>query len=173
MSKHRCSGTMTESQYLAFIRSALRSKWLRWKPRGDAFLSARRKAQGDNKKLKWQFQCAVCSNWFAQKECECDHYPKDAGSILSVKDIGQFCENLFCETDNLRICCKPCHAAYTYASANNVTMDEARLQKEVISILKRPVSEVKSFCYAYGYSDSDLSNPSKRRCIVETILREA
>jgi hypothetical protein len=162
---------MTESQYLAFIRSALRSKWLRWKPRSDAFLAARRKSESDNKKLKWEFQCSLCSQWFCQKDCECDHYPKDAGSILSVQDIGQFCENLFCETDNLRICCKPCHSAWTYASANGISVDEAKLQKEVIAICKKSVKDVKQFCYDYGYTDAHLSNPDKRRSVVEEILR--
>jgi hypothetical protein len=52
-------------------------------------------------------------------------------------------------------------------------MDEARLQKEVINILKKPVAEVKEFCYAYGYDDAGLSNPEKRRKAVEEILRSA
>jgi hypothetical protein len=51
------------------------------------------------------------------------------------------------------------------------TREEARVQKEAIAICKSKVSDVKRFCYGYGYTDEQLSNPDKRRTAVEQILR--
>jgi len=141
MSKTRCHGTMTESAYLAWIRSALRSKSLRWLPRSKAIEAARRPYKGSNKLQKWEVQCALCTNWFKLKEICVDHYPVEAGSILSIDDVGQFCNNLFCEIDNLRCLCKECHDVHTFATKNSITFEEAELEKYVINLLK---SETKS-----------------------------
>lgn len=140
MTKYRCSGTMTESQYLAFIRSCLRSKWLRWKPRSDILQMSRRNKQKEGKH-KFEYQCSICKDWFLQKEMEVDHYPKSAGSILSVEDIGEFCNNLFCEVENLRVVCKPCHEIHTLSERNGISFEEAKLEKKVIAFGNLPASQ--------------------------------
>jgi hypothetical protein len=163
---------MTEAQYLSWIRSALRSKSLRWPPRNTALELARRPYKGPNKQQKWEYQCAICQQWRKMKEVCVDHHPKPAGSILSVEDIGAFANNLYCEVDNLRVLCKePCHAVHTLAESMGVSFEEALLQKEVIEICKKPTKEVVAFCSDYGYDAKSLSNEVKRRAAVEAILR--
>jgi hypothetical protein len=163
---------MTESQWLAWVRSALRSKWLRWKPRADALRAAQEPYKGENKRQKFAYRCAMCNNLFSQKDVEVDHFPRDAGSILSVDDIGEFCNNLFCETDNLRVVCKPCHSVYTLSKRNGISLEEARLQKSITEFMKKSKTEVVAFCKDFGYNDVSLSNAAKRREAVESILRE-
>lgn len=138
----RCSGTMTESQWLAFIRSTLRSKWLRWPVRGQALQLAKRPKKREGKH-KFEYECAICHDQFALKEVEVDHYPKSAGSILSVEDVGTFCNNLFCEIDNLRVLCKPCHDVYTLSERNGISFEEAKLEKKVIAFSHLPSSQQK------------------------------
>jgi len=167
----RCSGTMTEAQYLAWIRSALRSKWLKWKPRSQAIERARRPYVGQNKRQKWEVQCALCNDYFMLNDIEVDHYPHDAGSILSFEDIGPFVNRLYCEVDNLRVLCKPCHKCYTLSQSKGISLEEAKLEKKVTAALKDK-KKVLAFLASYGYTGTSVSNESKRRALVTQIFKE-
>lgn len=164
----RCSGTMTESAYLAWIRSALRSKSLRWPPRTQALVANRKPYKGPNKLQQWVYTCTLCQGPFKAKEVVVDHFPKPAGSILSVADIGQFAENLFCEVDNLRVLCVPCHAAHTLAEKSGISMEEALVEKRATELLK--VNKGLDYLASYGYDGSAVSNATKRRALVLSIL---
>lgn len=162
---------MTESQYLSWIRSALRSKSLRWMPRVEALKLARRSYKGPNKLQKYEYKCSLCQNWFKLKECQVDHYPKPAGSILSVDDIGEFANNLFCETDNLRVLCATCHSAHTLSERQGITFEEAKFQKLVIQKMKEPSRKLLDWLLSYGYNEQECSNTVKRKKLVEEILK--
>lgn len=111
--KTRNSNTMTESAFWSFIRSCLRNKSRFWIPIQEAKKLARRKSQSSNKKLKFEYQCSECKNWFPDKEVSVDHIIP-AGSLNSAADLPGFVERLFCEVDNLSVLCeKTCHAAKT------------------------------------------------------------
>lgn len=170
MTNTRCGGEMTEAQYLSWIRSALRSKSLRWKPRGEALKLARRKYKGINKLQKWEYQCAICKEWWLAKECDVDHFPKDAGSILKIEDVGEFCNNLFCEVDNLRVLDKKCHKIYTLSQKSGLSFEEATVEKEVIDIIKNnSIQDILDFIQDYEYS-GNYSNAKDRREAVKFIL---
>lgn len=169
--KTRCGNTMTESAYLAWIRSALRSKSLKWPPRGEALKLSRRSYKGPNKLQKWEHECALCSHWFKGKEVVVDHFPVAAGSILSVDDIGPFANNLYCEVDNLRVLCKTCHDCHTLAEKQGITFEEAAIEKEVIAIMKQPVKTILAFCEDYGHDVSKLTNAATRKAAVQQILK--
>lgn len=132
----RCSGTMTESEYLGWIRSCLRAKSLRWKPRTDCIDAAKRPYNGPNKRQKWEVLCSICEQYFTLKEIVVDHYPHEAGSILSIEDVGPFAERLFCEVDNLRCLCRLCHRKHTLASAQDITLEEAECEIWINDMLK-------------------------------------
>lgn len=165
---------MTESQYLSWIRSALRSKSLKWPPRAKALELARRPYVGPVKQQKWEYQCAICGEWFKMKEVIVDHYPIAAGSILSIEDIGPFANNLYCEVDNLRVLDKVCHDVHTLSESHNVSFEEAKLLKEVIQIMKEESTEdILYFCCSFNYNLESLSNKEKREKAVYEILKEA
>jgi hypothetical protein len=163
---------MSTSQYLAFIRSALRSKWLRWRPRGEALQAAKRPYKGPNKRQQFEYACAICSGRFSAKEVEVDHYPRDAGSILSIEDIGEFCKNLFCEGDNLRVVCKSCHGIYTHSQKAGVPFAEAAAEKRAIEFCKQDSKIVVRYLLEAGYNAEEVSNAAKRRALVETVFKE-
>jgi hypothetical protein len=102
---------------------------------------------------------------------EVDHYPHDAGSILSVEDIGPFVGRLYCEVDNLRAVCKTCHKIHTYSQSEGMTFEEARAAKQVLEITKKPVKQVLAFLMQYGYTGASVSNATKRKELVTTILK--
>ena len=104
----RASNTMTEAGFWTFIRSNLRLATLKWKPKRDAKLAARREYKGPNKRQKWEFQCAMCEEWFLDRETQVDHIIP-AGSCKSFADMEGFIERLFCEVDGFQVLCKNCH----------------------------------------------------------------
>lgn len=108
----RASNTMTESAFWSMIRSTLRRRTIYWKPISDVKKEARRDYKGDNKRLKYEYQCTSCQNWFPDKEIEVDH-KIPAGSLRSSDDLKGFVERLFCEKDGLRVLCRNCHQEIT------------------------------------------------------------
>lgn len=110
--KTRNNKTMTESAFLSFLRSALRRQSMYWKPIQEIKKLNRRPYEGENVRQKWEYQCSICKDWYCSKEIEVDH-AKPVGSLLSLDDLKDFVNNLFCEIDNLRILCKNCHSQVT------------------------------------------------------------
>lgn len=106
--KARNAGTMTESAFWSFIRSALRQKSRWWKPITECKLKAKRAYKGPNKRQKFEYKCASCQNWFPEKQINVDHICP-AGSLNSAQDLPGFVERLFCEQENLQCLCTDCH----------------------------------------------------------------
>jgi len=106
--KTRNNGTMTESAFWTFIRSALRNKSRYWKPITQAKMNARRPYSGPNKRQKFEYQCNTCKKWYAEKDINVDHICP-AGTLKSAQDLSGFIERLFCEIDNLQVLCEKCH----------------------------------------------------------------
>jgi len=115
--KTRNSGTMTESAFWSFIRSALRQKSRWWKPISLAKANAKRPYTGPLKRQKFEYQCNECKNWFPDKKINVDHICP-AGSLNSAQDLPDFIERLFCEVDNLQVLCETCHNKKTKSERN-------------------------------------------------------
>lgn len=110
--KTRNAGTLTESQFWSFIRSALRQKSRWWKPITQCKMKSRRAYKGPNKRQKFEYQCNVCKGWFPDKKINIDHIIP-AGTLRCADDLPGFVERLFCEIDNLQTICMDCHDVKT------------------------------------------------------------
>ena len=108
INKTRNSGTMTESAFWSFIRSALRQKSRWWKPITECKMKARRPYKGPNKRQKFEYLCNSCNRWFPEKQINVDHIV-GAGSLNCGQDLPGFVDRLFCEQDNLQVLCTTCH----------------------------------------------------------------
>ena len=117
VAKPRNAGTMTESAFWSFIRSALRQKSRFWKPILQCKLKARRPYKGPNKRQKFEYQCNNCERWFQEKKINVDHI-RPAGSLNCAQDLPGFVERLFCEVDNLQVLCEKCHDEKTKLEKN-------------------------------------------------------
>lgn len=106
--KPRNHGSMTESAFWSFIRSALRQKSRWWKPIQECKKKVKRVYKGTNKRQKFEYKCNICKEYFPEKEIQVDHI-KPVGSLKSGKDLELFIENLFCEINNLQVICTICH----------------------------------------------------------------
>ena len=162
---------MTESAYLAWIRSTLRSKSLRWPPRNEALKDARRTYHGPVVQQKWEYECKLCKKWYKAKEVVVDHFPVAAGSILSVADIGDFANNLYCEKENLRVLCSPCHDTHTLADKLGISFEEAEVEQKIIAVCKQKVALVLDFLASYGHTGASVSNADKRKALVTSIIK--
>lgn len=110
--KDRAGNTWTKSRYFSFIRSALRQAWTRYPVKHQVLKAAQKPYKGDDKRTRFVYTCACCSEDFKGKDVQVDHI-KPAGSLKEYEDLPAFVSNLFCESVNLQIMCKPCHAAKT------------------------------------------------------------
>ena len=110
--KTRNNGTMSESAFWSFIRSALRQKSRWWKPITQCKLNAKRPYKGPLKRQKFEYQCNHCKGWFPEKKINVDHIVP-AGSLNCAEDLPAFVNRLFCETDNLQVLCETCHNVKT------------------------------------------------------------
>jgi 5-methylcytosine-specific restriction endonuclease McrA len=106
--KIRNAGTMSESAFWTFIRSALRQKSRWWKPITECKMKSRRAYKGPNKRQKFEYQCNTCKKWFPEKQINVDHIV-GAGSLNCSADLAGFVDRLFCEQDNLQVLCEVCH----------------------------------------------------------------
>lgn len=102
----------TEARYYQFLRSALRAAWSKWPPKFDVLKRARRPSQSSNKRLKHEFQCNECKQWFAQKDVAVDHI-EPVGTLRSHDDLPTFCQRLFVGVEKLQVLCDGCHARKT------------------------------------------------------------
>ena len=107
------------SRFFSFLRSALRGAYNRYPPKFEVLKAARRDYKGQDKRTKWEFQCAECGEWFRASEVSVDHVIP-AGSLNSFEDLPGFCVRLFCGQDGLQVLCtKGCHAKKTAMERSN------------------------------------------------------
>jgi len=108
IAKPFCNGTMSNSAFFSFIRSALRQKSRWWKPISICKQNAKRPYKGANKRQRFEYQCNECKNFFPEKKINVDHI-RPAGSLNTFEDLPNFVRNLFCEVENLQVLCSICH----------------------------------------------------------------
>jgi 5-methylcytosine-specific restriction endonuclease McrA len=118
--KTRNSGTLSESAFWSFIRSALRQKSRWWKPVSDCKQKVKRPYKGPNKRQKFEYQCNYCKNWFPDKEVNVDHIIP-AGTLTCANDLPGFVERLFVEVEGLQVLCTTCHNKKTKQEKNAKT----------------------------------------------------
>ena len=102
----------TDSRYMSFIRSTLRRSFTKFPTKHKVKNEASRPYKGLDKRRKKEYQCAVCSGWFPDKEVAVDHITP-CGSLKTYEDLPKFVETLFCEAENLQVACKDCHQIKT------------------------------------------------------------
>lgn len=110
--KTRCSGTMTDSQFFGWIRSALRRMSIKWKPKNDYLLSVRSPYVGNDKRTKWVYECQECYKKVKRKEYEVNH-KIPCNSLRCFEDLPEFVRKLFCEMDGYEGLCVQCHKIET------------------------------------------------------------
>ena len=111
--KTRNGKTYTEAQYFQKIRNGLRNAFRFWVPMMSALKKASRPSQSPNKRLKTEYQCAECLNWFPRTGVQIDH-KIPCGELNKYEDIVPFIKNLTQEdASSYQVLCKKDHKTKT------------------------------------------------------------
>lgn len=134
----------TESAYFSYIRGCIRLAWSKNPVKLKLLKKVKKQIPNPNygkprntKPTVMGAQCEICNKDFPMKEIEVDHKHGGTYSLKKVSDIQGFFESIcIVSEDDLRVVCKPCHGALSYAAKMNISFEEAKLKKKVINICK-------------------------------------
>lgn len=113
VARTRNGGTWTEAQYWARVRGALRRAFAAWKPAQYAMTASRRPSQSENKRQKWEYQCARCLEWCKGSDVRRDHI-EPCGSLRNLDDLAGWLDRLTPESsDAFQVLCEECHQLKT------------------------------------------------------------
>jgi len=124
------NGTWTESEFIAKIQNHLR-RFRGWKPPYAVKKAAERKSQSDNKRLKYEYKCACCGNFFASSEIQLDHIQPVIDPLEGFIDWNNYIQRLFVEKEGYQVLCKPCHLEKS-KSENEIRHEIKRENKSAV-----------------------------------------
>lgn len=128
-----------------------------------------RKTKSNPEGLVWCCTCALSGNVYRQSDCQVDH-KEGNHKLRSIEDLQSFVQAmLFVTEDDLQMVSKEYHKIKSYADAQGITLDEAKIQKEAIEIIKQKQDKV----FLEGKGISPASNQTGRRQqIIEVLTNE-
>jgi len=130
----------TESAYFSYIRGCIRLAWSKNPVKLKLLKKVKKQIPNPNygkprntKPTVMGAECEICNKDFPMKEIEVDHKNGGTYSLKQVSDIQGFFESIcIVSEDDLRVVCKSCHGALTYAARNNISFEEAKKMKDYI-----------------------------------------
>lgn len=164
----------TESQYWNWLRGSLRRLWgdypLRkeWKARQLRLITPEEKASKlFHPSTKNLGQCFYCKQWFAGSKLECDHKTPSDGcrSKETAESFLWYCGGGV--GDEWVLSCKPCHKVKTHSERQGLTMEESRIDKEIIAIMNAKAD--RQWLEQHGIVPA--SNAQKRRKQIEEKMK--
>lgn len=174
-----CEGSpwKTEAAFMNWVRGVLRKGWKVHPIKIEFINKYRKRIKNPNEKSAkrfpecWGMTCDICKKDTIQANIQIDHRG-DSGTFTKFSDAESYMKHLFLiDYESIRPLCVACHAVVSHAQNTGLSFEDAKMDKEVIAILKNKVDDVKFFCSSYGYSEAQLSNTAKRRAAVEAILK--
>lgn len=166
------NGRASEKALCSAIRSAIRSVWLKHNTKL-AYLYERTIPDMDpTTRTKWLIKCECCGGLFKLGDVEVNHR-KGENQLLSFEDVLPFTQSILgVGYDDIEVLCKECHSILTYSERYGVSIEEAKLEKDVIKKINQKVTVQKKELLAAGFKASDTSNEEKRRECYRKLLKE-
>lgn len=109
----RNAGWLTEAEYFAKILSALRQTTRYWKPALTKLEERKRDSQSSNKRIKYEYQCEICQEWFVRAKIDIDHVVPCGGINGYDKIVPWLLKAHIEDKDGYQILCKSCHKIKT------------------------------------------------------------
>lgn len=144
----------TEAAYWSWVRGVLRAGWSRHPVKLEYIKQNRHKVKNPNPNGRvptvWGMTCAQCKGKFPvnlnkkvkkrieeltgeKPICIEINHKNSASSLRCKADLENFAGRLLYVTlEDLEALCQECHAIFTYAEANNLTLKEAEIFKKYI-----------------------------------------
>lgn len=145
----------TKSEFFTWLRGALRREvWSKYPPKLAFKNKNCTKPPEEYKgKAKSGAYCALSNKWVNKSNLEVDHI-KGNVSLRSWEDLLPFVRHLCASEDNMQLVSKEAHKIKSYAEKNNITFEQAELEKYLIQIIdKEPRDSIQLFLSDYGHQD--------------------
>lgn len=166
----------TEAQFITWVRGVLRRGWKVHPVKLEYLTSRKHKIVNNNPKSKkthpkvWGWVCEQCNEEVTKVEI--DHAGTVQGKFTSMDEIQGYAEHLFLvDFDSLQCICVPCHKTRTLAQKKGMSFEDARIEQEVIRIMKLPAKSINDALLREGYSPEDFKNSVKRKQCVQKELK--
>jgi len=160
----------TKARYFSFIRSALRSATMKYPAKQNYLESKCRKAPAGSRAKK-VVNCEECNLEMAKSHAHVDHVTP-CGSLKDFSDVERFVKTLFCGVGNFEVLCKPCNEIYAFADRQNMTFNEAKVEKEAIKLMGGMTAiGQKEFLLTNGFIERRTTNEKKRRACFRELCK--
>lgn len=165
-------GKASEKALCSAIRSAIRGVWMKHDTKLAYLYERTIPDMNPNTRTKWLIECECCGDMFKLGDVEINH-KKGENQLLSFEDVLPFTQSILgVGFNDIEVLCKDCHAILTYSERYGVSLEEAKLEKDVIKKINQKIAVQKKELLAYGYKASEVSNEEKRRDAYREILKE-
>lgn len=129
----------TEQQYLAWLRSSIRSVWSKH-PIKLALIQKRRYKGVIGIRKMYVIDCEKCGKPHKLSQIEVNH--KNTVGSFTLESFGSWVQRvLLVQEEDLELLCKDCHGVITYSERYKVDLLEAEIQKLRVRFQKLPVHE--------------------------------
>jgi hypothetical protein len=160
----------TESSFISWVRGGLRKGlWNRHPIKLELIKRTRIKAPlgKPNKKnpegLVWANKCSACKGVFRAKDINVDHRIGNH-KLTSSADLEAFIKAIvWVGFDDLAIICVDCHKLKSHADRKGITLEEAKVDKQVIAFGKLKADKQIEKLEALGIDTGNLSNAKARK----------
>lgn len=127
----------TESKFWTYVRGNLRKALWNLSPAKLSFKNANcdLPPEGYTGRAKTGQYCALTGEWEGKSKLEVDHITGNV-SLTCEDDLLDFVKHLVPHPDNMQLVKKEAHKIKSYAERKGITFEEARVEKEVIQIIK-------------------------------------
>lgn len=136
------TGRSSERKMLTAVRGAIRQSWMK-SPTKLAYLYMKTVPDmDDSTRTKWKIQCECCGEWFKLNEIQIDHVQGN-NSFSKIEDFESYFNNiLMVGFDGLQaLCAENCHPLKTLSESLNISLQDAKIEREVIALCKLKASE--------------------------------
>lgn len=162
-------GKPQEKHVVSVVRSAIRQAWMKSDVKLAYLYSKTIPDMDDSTRTKWLFKCEICGELFKQNEVEVDHRHTGNTKFTSVEQFEQFFTNvLMVGFDGLQILCKEDHLVKTLSESLGITFEEAKIEKEVIKIMKLKAAQIDKWLKDHNVVTA--KNPQARRDAIRGVL---
>lgn len=157
-----------QSQYYNWIRGELRRLWSNYPLRTEFLNEQCREVTQQEKdakvfhvQTKKVGQCVFCKDWFPKSKLEVDHKtPSDGCTTKEQAELFLwYCGGV--DKKDMQLSCKNCHKIKTYAERNNLSFNDAVIEKEVVSFSKLKADKQREILSGLGLNTEGNINERK------------
>lgn len=164
-------GKPQEKHILSVVRSAIRQAWMKSDVKLAYLYMNTIPDMDDSTRTKWLVKCEMCGELFKLTDVEIDHKWGNH-SFTKVGDFENYFNNiLMVNFEGLSILCKEDHALKTLSESLGISIDEARVEKQVIALCKLKASEQDKWLLEHGVTTAK-NKDSRRNAIRDVLMKE-